>query len=284
MKRWAEFERDRRVKAGLTRDSTFDLGRNTSPHRMANDRYSTISSADTYHSSGERVGYPGSPAYPVQLELPAPLATQGRSPPLSTASMRDYEDLSPPPPPPPELPSKAPSYGGSGYDEYEYDRDTNVDSPIISQTLSLAPHNDEPTSFFGGERESSPSLSPLEGRSSPSAVVTSPVDIASSSSSQHSRGDSRAPSKFRGVSLVDDGPVPGTAGFRPVQRARRESRNSTTMPPPSRGGRSSVSHAPSDARTLNTIDTSHSSTTMSPPPSARSSLPPGAAPPQFRPQ
>jgi chitin synthase len=52
MKRWAEFERERRWKSGThSRDSTYDVvHRSTSPERSGSTRYSVVSS-DTYHSN-----------------------------------------------------------------------------------------------------------------------------------------------------------------------------------------------------------------------------------------
>ncbi|PWZ02348.1 putative Csh5-chitin synthase 5 [Testicularia cyperi] len=52
MKRWAEFERERRWKSGThSRDSTYDVVQRTgSPERSGSTRYSVVSS-DTYHSN-----------------------------------------------------------------------------------------------------------------------------------------------------------------------------------------------------------------------------------------
>lgn len=44
MKRWADFERDRRYKSGgASRDSAFDLLRRESPRRQGSNRYSVVS-------------------------------------------------------------------------------------------------------------------------------------------------------------------------------------------------------------------------------------------------
>ena len=52
MKRWAEFERERRLKSGThSRDSTYDIVQRTgSPDRAGSTRYSMVSS-DTFHSN-----------------------------------------------------------------------------------------------------------------------------------------------------------------------------------------------------------------------------------------
>lgn len=53
MKRWAEFERERRWKSGThSRDSTYDVvHRTNSPERSGSTRFSVVSSSDTYHSN-----------------------------------------------------------------------------------------------------------------------------------------------------------------------------------------------------------------------------------------
>jgi chitin synthase len=124
MKRWADFERDRRYKLGAhSRDSTYNvIHRTTSPERSSN-RYSTVSSVDTFLSNGGsafvgdgllRKGSPGistshstegsyaGPRYPQQLELPAPLGGQasGMSAASSLTSVHRYTPSSTP-----ELPS-----------------------------------------------------------------------------------------------------------------------------------------------------------------------------------
>lgn len=44
MKRWADFERERRYKSGnVSRDSTYDLIRRESPRRAGSTRYSVVS-------------------------------------------------------------------------------------------------------------------------------------------------------------------------------------------------------------------------------------------------
>lgn len=57
MKRWAEFERERRWRSGThSRDSTYDVvHRSASPERSGSTRYSVVSS-DTYHSNPSGVG------------------------------------------------------------------------------------------------------------------------------------------------------------------------------------------------------------------------------------
>jgi chitin synthase len=120
MKRWAEFERDRRWKANAQhRESTYDVVyRSNSPGRPQSTRQSIISSAETYHSHPQgserliirdssapslpQMGYvpPGmydaetassyhaGPRHSVPvLEVPAPLAPQTHgTPPLSQAA------------------------------------------------------------------------------------------------------------------------------------------------------------------------------------------------------
>ncbi|KAK0519634.1 Chitin synthase, class 3 [Tilletia horrida] len=94
MKRWAEFERERRWKSGThSRDSTYDVvHRAPTPERQGSTRYSLVSS-DTFHSNpsqfdsagaGGRAGLLAGAAGQGQgsgmsmLELPAPLGPDGQ--------------------------------------------------------------------------------------------------------------------------------------------------------------------------------------------------------------
>ncbi len=71
MKRWAEFERERRWKSGThSRDSTYDVVQRTgSPERSGSTRYSVVSS-DTFHSnpSGQHDQFGARSAQPVVVE------------------------------------------------------------------------------------------------------------------------------------------------------------------------------------------------------------------------
>ena len=92
MRRWADWERERRWKSGMSRDSTYDFASprpySHAPHLSAATRASLISTSDTFASGLQDPFYPrgGSPnsALPMHhgrrvdsvqvLELPAPLS------------------------------------------------------------------------------------------------------------------------------------------------------------------------------------------------------------------
>ena len=312
MKRWADFERDRRYRSGMhSRDSTYDVVRSGSPHRAGSNRFSVISSAETYNSgigshntndalfrqnspgvsastnhSDSESGYYNSSSmkFPAQLELPAPLSSQGRSSQSSLASMIDRESAS-------DMPhrfddntnSRRSSDGAAigrmsrgamasydypryaeGYDSDELEREAILggDSPIIRQSPLMGAggfdsNNSLATGYFPGSQHNEPeSLLP--------SLVTSDSHSSSTGDSTHSSAsnpftNAAQPNRqSRGVSLVDAGPVPGSEGFRVVQRQRRQSQNVRSST------RQSITSPPIDL----------------PPPSA--SLPPGAAPPSHR--
>ncbi|KAE8271834.1 hypothetical protein A4X09_0g490 [Tilletia walkeri] len=103
MKRWAEFERERRWKSGThSRDSTYDVvHRAPTPERQGSTRYSLVSS-DTFSSNpspldangrtgllaGAAVGPPQSGGGMSMLELPAPLGPDGNRRSVSPAAAR----------------------------------------------------------------------------------------------------------------------------------------------------------------------------------------------------
>ena len=312
MKRWADFERDRRYRSGMhSRDSTYDVVRSGSPHRTGSNRFSVISSAETYNSgigshntndalfrqnspgvsastnhSDSGSGYYNSSSmkFPAQLELPAPLSSQGRSSQSSLASMIDRESAVSEMPHRFEDNSRRSSDGAAigrmsrgamasydypryaeGYDSDELEREAILggDSPIIRQSplmgaSDFASINSAATGYFPGSQQTEPeSLLP--------SLVASDSHSSSTGDSTHSSAsnpftNAAVPARqSRGVSLVDAGPVPGSEGFRVVQRQRRQSQNA----PHRSSTRASITSAPADL----------------PPPG---SLPPGAAPPSHR--
>ena len=207
MKRWADFERERRYKTGSnSRDSAYDvLHRSGSPMRTVSNRDSIVSS-DTYISgaggsgsgsgTGEALFRRGSPGmsssetglapgavttsrYPAQLELPAPLATAAGTPRSLT------------PPESGEGPaSSAYDYPRAGYAHHGYALDEAEAEPFSGQRLVHEPEVLSPAPAGGAF-----------GSNNPYASVKKP----------------------RGVSLTDDGPV---AGARAVARPRRSSQQS----------------------------------------------------------
>ncbi|SGZ16977.1 BQ5605_C020g09085 [Microbotryum silenes-dioicae] len=242
MKRWADFERDRRYRAGtLSRDSAYDVLnahiRHGSPHRSTSYRHSIVST-DTYNSLPASASLSTVPRYPTQLELPAPLAQQVASAHSSTTSFHNGHAH--------EYPRFA-----EGYDSDELEREA-----ILSEQQRSSPALDSTASFPAEVgRNSTPDES--QGRSGRSS------NIPSASNATDTSRPARQPSKPRGVSLVDAGPVPGSEGVRVVQRTRRPSQQGQTSSHqrsrPSQGGQDAVFS----------------------PTSGGGSLPPGAAPPQL---
>lgn len=268
MRRWIDFERDRRYRSGMqSRDSTYDvLYRSGSPQRSASPRNSIISSADTYLSGGGTSNQTGEPLFrqhspsmpggslytsdsdvghlarhPTHLELPAPLAT----------TSYDNEQHSLPRPPLPV------------YHPYEYDSEDERDA-----ILSSSPQTDTPLSFSPPYPSSSSNNMSL--RSDPYLTPTLPTQQAFRESHFSSppppvarpfaaNSAQRSP---RGVSLVDPGPVATNDGGS-MRVAQRHSRVVST------------------GRTRQTSSDLSSLANNSNAPSPTASLPPGAAPSRF---
>ncbi|GAA6009544.1 hypothetical protein JCM11491_003597 [Sporobolomyces phaffii] len=221
MKRWADWERDRRYRNGT---QSRDSGAYGDTHRGS--RYS-LNSSETYISGAlgsEAVMRRGSPVhsesngslgnpprYPVALEMPAPLASQSTH--LSPASSSTSLD----PPHNPDLPPKAfddsayPRDNREGYDT-DGENERLFASPPIGSDGSFSPDPDSTAASPRGREHfasNNPFAAPAPRRSS------------------------------RGVSLRDDGPAPGA---RVVQRNSQGHRSRTSasftdfQPPASQGG------------------------------------------------
>ncbi|GAA5852682.1 hypothetical protein JCM8547_002588 [Rhodosporidiobolus lusitaniae] len=273
MKRWADWERDRRYKEGgmHSRDSTYGEGgmlppgRGGSPGRQGSNRMSTVSSTDTYTNES----YGSGPRLPAQLELPAPLAPQGVSPASSMASMSN-------------TPSPPPAVAMRDYPRHDDDLDRDAQareailsrhSPPIPQSASFQPYSAEPESLSSAYTSVAPS--PISGPASSSSHPSS-SSHASSNPFANPPSSSRPPSKPRGVSLVDDGPVPSSTGVRTVKRSSR--RSSTGPGAPVSSGRNRTSQLFSAPAT--TDESSMGSGSFSSSSGGHGSLPPGAAPPR----
>ena len=305
MKRWADFERDRRYRSGShSRDSTYDnlVQRSGSPQRAMNDRYSVISSAETYQSasggnSTEALYRRGSPApasesgqlpgprRPQQLELPAPLSSQGGHS-GGSSNPESFEDF------PAEADASRQHLAQImqspqsvvDYPQYpEYDSDENlVNSPNLSSGGGFDTATVPSRAYAKPDRELmySPELErsgPTSGRQS----VSSPDQARSDSVASHgsnpfvssSQGQASRNNHRRGISLIDDGPVPGSQGFRVVQRARRSSQGPGTPGLSSTRSRNSLAPQSGEGSSDGFASpTNTASRTTSP------SLPPGAAP------
>lgn len=318
MKRWADFERDRRYRSGShSRDSTYDnlVQRSGSPQRPASNRYSVVSSADTYtsgtHGSGStsdaalfRRGSPGpetvphssGPRRPQQLELPAPLSSQGghSSTPESLESLDSNPDLHAQAFGDPaadqrhlaHIMGSSPSQPQSvEYPHYpEYDSDEIEHEQILRESPGLTATSAfdtaaVPVRAYAHDREPVYSTEP-EVMADTGRQRTQTPEHARSESTSSNASNPFSNAHRRGVSLVDAGPVPGSQGFRVVQRQRRSSQGPGTPGLPS-SSRSRNSLAPADLAALPAspplssdgfASISSASGTTSP------SLPPGAAP------
>ncbi|KAG8935722.1 Chitin synthase, class 3 [Tulasnella sp. 418] len=295
MKRWAEFERDRRFKSGMhSRDSTYlDNVRSGSPKRPESNRYSVVSTAETQMSDAflgrPQLPYSQSPTYdsrsdethhPIsatsrargELMLPAPLAVglqrrAGREESPVSAQSQTY--LSP------GAISNGYEENGHG-DEHSSRRlipsPGDVNQPSVSNQSSdstiwvdqegadhdghqLRYNATSPPPPPGAARPSVPSAAYMGGgETSPyrsPAGYGYPYEAGSgggffSGSRDHSEEDAmmtptspaspafaNGRSSSRGVSLVDNGPIPDGAGRRvPRPSARRASAVPPTAPSP----------------------------------------------------
>ncbi|KAL8286481.1 hypothetical protein RQP46_004498 [Phenoliferia psychrophenolica] len=284
MKRWADFERERRYRSGShSRDSTYDnlVQRSGSPQRAGSNRYSVISSAETYMSgpgaaassealyrrgspgpgasASETGHHPAGPRRPQQLELPAPLSSQGGhsgsssnpdSEDASDASRQHLAQLTMSPQSSEPYPS---------YTDYESDEALNVTSPNLIQS--------------GFDAGTAPSRTYANRE-----LVYSPEPPHARSESVSSRSSGPNANHRRGVSLIDAGPVgEGGKPLRVVQRQRKSSQTGSTSAPRSRnsvtpGELASLPASPPTSDGY--ISPSNPSRTTSP----SASLPPGAAP------
>ncbi|KAI0082135.1 hypothetical protein K474DRAFT_1703153 [Panus rudis PR-1116 ss-1] len=278
MKRWAEFERERRWKSGSqSRDSANYSPRSHSPKRADSNRLSMISTSDTYpmpqqqFDSSTYDSFAGGPRPRHDsnqlLMLPAPLAVNrmtatsasGSTTVLSRSSEEGYNSdigsqqrLVPSPPQDSYNPSdeyEASPFAGGRYTsqspspfQERVSRTVGQNNGALKQATSnqytvetqnpygysqpqYAAEYDQPEVPFTSEPEEYPNIVPAHVQ----------------------------PTRTRGVSLADNGPVPGPEGVRRVSRQPNR-RSSSQVPPQNRYSRSS--------------------------PSPFANLPPGAAPPQ----
>lgn len=247
MKRWADFERERRLRCGIeSRASTYDVvhrSNSVDPEQLDSRRYS-MTSADTYHSSSgdgstrpsaallhqDRQslpddGLPGQKSTARQrldsvplLELPAPLAPdaanrKGAAP----AAMGSIAVPRPPRDPSPlsgtylsPAPAPAPAHAPLPVSSLNQDAPGNPFSEH-SPAMLQAQQQQARQARMGGTM---PAPEPAGVPSYPSY----PSHIAHATSVTI-HPEAQLP--VRGVSLVDDGPVPSSEGMRPVQRGSK---------------------------------------------------------------
>ncbi|KAG6853144.1 hypothetical protein C0991_006583 [Blastosporella zonata] len=288
MKRWAEFERDRRWKSGTqSRDSTY--------YNEKNNRYSIASTSDVTHpqnstgyndsstvdtSSHQNQQRPRHDSAPL-LMLPAPLSVN--RPLLSSTS----------------------SVGISRNSEDVSDSGSSVAHNRLIPGSQHSYSVDQVSIESGGTSSHQRLVSPVYPNASPQSdaqnpfrsVVTSPVsydeyphqqtwspDYGSDdalSPNMSSNPNNRA-SYGRGVRLMDAGPVPGPEGVRRVSRQQRQRPNSQAPPTaanPNRYSRNSQDWTKHDDKTQdtnkNTYDSCH--ITIAPPPHS----PPATCTPRY---
>jgi chitin synthase len=229
MKRWAEFERERRWKSGSqSRDSAYGY------ERSSPKRYSLVSATDTgvtpsgnYDAStAESHAYARHRADSNQLlSLPAPLGvrpgmggTGNSGTPLSTSATRSSEDI----------------YGSDSSSAHQ----RLIPSPASPDAYAGASEN-EPYSPRSLEAHVSRGGGALRSGTAPSLYpgetpVQHPAAYAPEFSAEpeefqaqhgHHHHHQQAPRSRGGVSLTDSGPVPSASGdgVRRVARPRRQS-------------------------------------------------------------
>ena len=254
MKRWSEWERERRWKNGTrSRDSTFDVlqQRSGSPQQYSTNRTSIISSADTFVSQGNpqdpflrgvsspagytspNAGSPRGVRNVQELQLPAPLSA---TPPMQY----------------PQVPQHAEVYdagdpnGLHSYEASPYQSGSSENFHSSSNSGGAAARQDDDYPRYAADQAFDDEAAEREAilRSSPSSPQTGDAGQAFSPTLQQGveqprerarssvaqpvpQAQPRQPSssrQSRGVSLYDPGPVSAPDGaVRYVQRNRRSS-------------------------------------------------------------
>ncbi|KAI0257240.1 chitin synthase-domain-containing protein [Lactifluus subvellereus] len=232
MKRWAEFERERRWKSGAqSRDSTYYDPKINSPKR---NRQSSVSNTDTgatpsqgfdastmeslANAAGPRPRYDSSQllTLPAPLALNRPATTSASSPSIARSSEDVYSDHSSSHhrlvPSRSSIATEQPveeHYGASGSasprhtspsrGNYEHQSARTANGyAAIRQVIAPTPFPGETTNPFQSGHDS----------------YSAEHDVSSSTSHSPIGGQPRV----RGISLLDNGPVPGPDGVRRVSR------------------------------------------------------------------
>jgi len=292
MKRWAEFERERRWKTGTqSRDSTYYDMRSQSPTRPESQRYSTGSGINQYdagafdsgstmesssHHGGPRPRFDSTPL----LHLPAPLSVHGG--PGSTsfsdsgvsrtsteiAHNASVQRLIP-------SPGHEETYSPVGRSPNPFDEQsqTMVTSPqAITPIERHLSRSNDPNAVF---RQNTVSTSyPVETENPYRHSVPQGVAATYDEPDEYFHTPGAMPGfaqRVRGVSLADNGPVPGPEGAvrRVARSANRKSTQQQQQPSPSPNRQQSRPMSPPG-----TAASPSSATPM------MFNLPPGAAPPK----
>ncbi|KAI4520184.1 glycosyltransferase family 2 protein [Schizophyllum commune Loenen D] len=239
MKRWAEFERDRRWKSGTQSRDSMLYDRKTD-----SNRYSMASNSDTFHppsggfdsSTMESGPYSTSPRPRLDsnnlLVLPAPLAANRQ--PMSSSSTVGMSRSS---------------------DDHYYSDATSSNLRLIPSSPSAEQYS-EYDSPSPGQRHQSPGRYDTPPRSASRqrtnsadpfrSVTTSPTSYEESNYTtepEEMAGGQRPGG--RGVRLTDGGPVPGPEGVRRVSRP--QGRRPSSQAPQNRYSRGSVAYLPPGA-------------------------------------
>jgi len=248
MKRWVEFERERRWKSGTAsaRTSFYDP-RSSSPKRNADSRRQSLVStterdsrgfdATTLESSNYTQGSGSRPRHDSQLlMLPAPLSVNRSSPsPMSAPRLsRSSEDAGGPDSSRQRLISSPQSLDDTP--EHSPSRSSRYTSPASaehSNNGTVRPSRNETNPFVqSNSQRTMPEYDRVPLSADPEEYFPGNYTPSPSSQSQAHRN--------KGISLTDNGPVPGPDGVRRVARKRqsqqsppqnRYSRGSTYLPP-----------------------------------------------------
>lgn len=297
MKRWAEFERDRRWRLNHSRDSSYlDPYRSISPRRPESHRQSLISMPDTYDPYGRpgtfmQSQHSDSPdaspqPYPRTrqdsaplLMLPAPLAVSNQQSASVSSSLAETASMftSPGPEMHPNYrlhrtPDDLQAYGSEHHNSDRSEREPILASPVGSDSMMSPGARGMNVLGHDAVMKNAAGVSSYPGET-PNPYRHSQHHVAAYEQVPNLQGYSAEvveehvvmpPTRQRGVSLVDHGPVASPDG--PVRRTPRSTkRSSATMTSTSTGGHSRLKHQ---------------SLPLSPASSTAPYLPPGAAPPQ----
>ncbi|GAA5975681.1 hypothetical protein JCM10908_005240 [Rhodotorula pacifica] len=259
MKRWRDWERDRRYRSAThSRESTngdylASRDRPDSPHRgsifSGTDASTVVSDARPFGS-----GY-NLPRYPTELTLPAPLAPPSVSATSSQTSF-DRPNVVAPPVPAHRASQDYPAYQGDDADEAE--------RPILTQH-SPTPQSDAPVFSAEPEYIAVPAPGHFASNNPFTNAAAAPAPVQA-----HPR---------RGVSLSDIGPVPSSTGETVRVAQRHSRRQSSNGPPPSSSVSASRSRPPPQQPSYNGSTSGHSSSSGGG--GSTGQLPPGAAAPRY---
>ncbi|TFY74779.1 hypothetical protein EWM64_g9233, partial [Hericium alpestre] len=256
MKRWAEFERERRWKSGSqSRDSTYYDVKGNSPkrHSMVSTADTGVTPAQIFDGStldSSAFAGPGRPRYDSNqlLTLPAPLALN-RAPTATTAGGASSSSV-------PQSRSSEDAYTSDVSSSHqrlisspgEYSSEETYDSPVTPAPRYTSPgqpsFESQVSRAVGSSnavlREGAHSQYPGETYNAYQAQAgyehyAEPEELASHQQAPPGRSTQTS----RGISLSDNGPVPGPEGVRRVARPGQRRPTSQT-PPQNRYSRSST--------------------------------------------